>query len=93
MAHRVRDLRRRTTISIPGQRQITFSDYATTHTKAEVLAAGFFNDSRDNVTVGSIIDAVVDIDGTPEYVRIRFATVPATGNVTVTDVTGDTTPD
>lgn len=82
MAHRVRDLRRRTTISIPGQRQIMFFDYATVHTLAEVQAAGFFNASRDNLTKDSIIDCVADINGTPARVVLRLATVPATGNVT-----------
>lgn len=83
MAHRVRDLRRRTTISITGQRQIMFFDYATVHTLAEVQAAGFFNDSRDNLTVSSIIDCVADINGTPARVVLRMVTVPASGNITV----------
>lgn len=83
MAHRPRDLRRRTTISIPGQRQIMFFDYATVDTAAEVQAAGFFNNSRDNITKDSIVDAVVDINGTPARIVLRFATVPATGDVTV----------
>ncbi len=91
MTHIVRHLRRRTTISLSPH--VMFFDYATNHTKAEVLAAGFFNLSRDNLTPRSIIDAVVDADGTPEFVRIKIATVPDTGNVTVTDVTGDTTAD
>lgn len=84
MAHRVRDLRRRTTISITGQRQIMFFDYATVHTLAEVQAAGFFNASRDNLTVGSIIDCVADINGTTARVVLRIATIPAApGNITV----------
>lgn len=83
MAHRPRDLRRRTTISIPGQRQIMFFDYATVHTLAEVQTAGFFNESRDNITKDSIVDAVCDINGTPARIVLRFATVPASGNVTV----------
>lgn len=89
----VRDLRRRTTISIKGYPQAMFFDFATISSKAEVLAAGFFNNARSSVTPGSIVDAVVDWDSTKEYVRIKFATVPDTGNVTVTDVTGDTTAD
>lgn len=93
MAHNPRQLRRTETIVVPGYPQCMFFKYATTHTKAEVLAAGFFNSSRDQVTPGSIIDAVCDWDSTKEYVRIKVATVPASGNVTVTDVTGDTTPD
>lgn len=77
----IRDLRRRTTISIKGYPQAMFFDFATTSSKAEVLAAGFFNLARYNLTPGSIIDAVVDWDDTKEYVRIKIATVPDTGNV------------
>ncbi|MUO84776.1 hypothetical protein GOZ78_03490 [Agrobacterium vitis] len=80
-------------VMLSNTRIIKFFNYATDHTKAEVLTAGFFNASRDDLTPHSIINAVVDCDGTPEYVRIKVATVPATGNVTVTDVTGDTTAD
>lgn len=93
MAHDKRALKRNETINIPGYPQCQFFKYATTHTKAETIAAGFFNDSRAQLTPGSIIDAVVDWDDTKEYVRIKVATVPDTGNVTVTDVTGDTTAD
>jgi len=81
MAHIVRNLRRRTTISLSPQ--VMFFDYATNHTKAEVLAAGFFNESRGNLTPRSIIDAIIDADGAPEFVRIRIVTVPDTGDITV----------
>ena len=80
--HQVRDLRRRTTISPAGQRQIMFFDYATVATLAETTADGFFNSSRDNLTVGSIIDAVVDINGTTARVVLRVTAAPSTGNVT-----------
>ncbi|MCJ9697386.1 hypothetical protein MOV76_38225 [Rhizobium sp. PRIMUS64] len=83
MAHQPRNLRRRSTISIPGQRQIMFFDYATTHTEAEVTTAGFFDTSRDNLTKDSIVDAVVDINGTPHRVVLRFTAVPTSGSVTV----------
>ncbi len=75
--HQVKDLRRRTTISPVGQRQIMFFDYATVATEAEVTASGFFNLSRDNLTKDSIIDAVVDMNGTPHRVVLRIATLPA----------------
>lgn len=80
-------------VMLSNTRIVRFFNYATDNTKAEVLTAGFFNDSRGDLSVNSIINAVVDCDGTPEYVRIKVATVPTTGNITVTDVTGDTTPD
>jgi hypothetical protein len=93
MAHDTRRLRRYASVPLSGGRAIHFNAYATDNTKAETIAAGYFNDSRSALTVGSIINAVVDVDGTPEFVRIKLATVPASGNVTVTDVTGDTTAD
>ena len=93
MAHQPRQLRRSNSITLSGGRMIHFCEYATDHTKAEMLTAGYFNDSRAALTKSSIINAVVDVDGTPEYVRVLLATVPASGNVTATDITGDTTPD
>lgn len=93
MAHMPRQLRRSNSITLAGNVMIHTFDYATNHTKAEVLTAGYFNESRAALSKSSIINAVVDVDGTPEYVRIMLATVPASGNVTVTDVTGDTTAD
>lgn len=72
---------------------IRFLNYATNDTKAEILAAGYFNGVRADLSVASVCDCVVDVDGTPAFVKIMFATVPDTGNVTVTDITGDTTPD
>ncbi|MBY2992493.1 hypothetical protein HF272_13745 [Rhizobium leguminosarum] len=80
--HQVKDLRRRTTISPVGQRQIMFFDYATVATVAEVTADGFFNLSRENISVGSIVDAVCDINGTTARIVLRFVLVPSTGNVT-----------
>lgn len=79
-----RKLRRRQAIQVSGVGQMQFFDYATEATEAEVLAAGFFNDARDTLTVGSIIDAIVDCSSTKTYTRIRVATVPTSGNVTVT---------
>ncbi|MCF1468502.1 hypothetical protein FS764_16465 [Agrobacterium vitis] len=80
-------------VMLSNTRIIKFFNCASDNTKAEILTAGFFNDSREDLTPHSIINMVADCDGTPEYVRIKVATVPATGNVTVTDVTGDTTAD
>lgn len=93
MAHVPTQLRRSNSITLANNVKVHTFDYATNHTKAEMLAAGYFNDSRSALTVSSIINAVADVDGTSEYVRMKVATVPASGNVTVTDVTGDTTAD
>ena len=56
--------------------------YATNDTAAEVQAANFFNDSADTQKVGDVIEAIVDADGTPAFVRLRVATNDGT-NVTV----------
>lgn len=93
MAHVPTQLRRSNSITLSGNRKVHTFDYATDHTKAEMLAAGYFNASRAALSVSSIINAVADVDGTSEYVRVKVATVPSSGNITVTDVTGDTTPD
>jgi hypothetical protein len=93
MAHVPSQLRRSNSITLANNVKVHTFDYATNHTKAEMLAAGYFNDSRAALSKSSIINAVADVDGTPEYVRVMLATVPATGNITTTDVTGDTTAD
>lgn len=60
--------------------------YDTNDTKAEVIAAGYFNNARADLSVGSIIEIEADCDGTQTSVRVRVATVPTSGNVTVTDI-------
>ena len=77
MAHNPKDLRRRSTISLTGGKQIMFFDYATTHTLAEVTTVGFMNTSKDQLSVGSIIDAVVDVNATPNYVTLKCTAVTA----------------
>lgn len=79
-------------IRLSPTKYIRFLTYATNDTKAEVLTAGYFNNARADLSVGSKIEAEVDCDGTQETVIMRVATVPPTGNVTVTDVTWDLTP-
>lgn len=79
-----RNLHRRTCVSIPGQRQIMFFDYATVATAAEVTAAGWFNGSRNQLTSGSIIDAVVDINGAIARLVLRVVTWSADPTVAIT---------
>lgn len=55
--------------------------YATNDTAAEVQAANYFNASVDTLKVGDVIEALVDADGTPAFVRLRVATNDGT-NVT-----------
>ena len=68
-------------------RTIRWLTYATDDAKAVVIAAGYFNDARPDLSVGSIIDCVVNAAAGAAYVKLRVTAVPATGNVTVADIT------
>lgn len=83
MAHDPRALQRLSSVIMPSGAKVHKFFYATNHTKAETITDGFFNSSRDSLSVGSIIEAVVDHDGTANLVNIRVTAAPATGNVTV----------
>lgn len=61
--------------------------YTTDDLTAAVLAAGYFNEARKTVRVNDVVEMLVDADGTPAFVRIRFVTVPDTGDVTVANIT------
>ena len=62
---------------------IRWLNYATNDIKATVIAAGYFNDARADLSVGSIIDAEVNCGATQESIRLRVTAVPAAGNITV----------
>jgi hypothetical protein len=64
-------------------RQISVFSYATDDAAAVVEAAGYFNDARSRLTVGSIIFASMVLGGTPVLKSLIVTAVPATGNVTV----------
>lgn len=76
-------------VNITNQRQIKFFNLATDDLQAEVVAAGYFNDSRADLTPGSIIHALMAASsGSPVYRDLRVVAVPAApGNVTVALVT------
>lgn len=74
-------------IRLSSTKFIRFLTYATNDTAAEVVAAGYFNDARADMSVGTIIDAEVDCDGTQASVRMRVTAVPSSGNVTVANIT------
>lgn len=88
MAHQPRQLRRYNSIVLSGNRKIHFFNYASDHTRAEIVTAGYFNESRSALSVGSVIDLAIDVDGAISSGRLRVTAVPASGNVTVADVTG-----
>lgn len=68
-------------------RSVRFLNYATNDTKAEVMAAGYFNDARLDLSVGSIIEVSHDNDGTPAFHRLMVNAVPSSGNITTSDIT------
>ena len=78
-----RALKRNMTITLSGNRQVSWYNYATDNTAAEVVAAGWFNTCRDVVRVGDCVDAIIDVDGTIDRISFRFTAVPSSGNVTV----------
>lgn len=82
MAHDTRRLRRYNSITLSGNRLVHLFSYATDNTKAELLTDGYFNDSRMALTVGSKIEACVDVDGTPNWIDVKVTAAPASGNVT-----------
>lgn len=83
MAHSKKALSRNGTSDLGGTNQTNFYFYSTNHTLAEMIAAGYFNDSRKTVKVNDIVRAVYDKDGTAGFAILRFTAVPSTGNVTV----------
>lgn len=62
-------------------RYITADDHAT------VAAAGYFNNARAAVGVGDTVLASVAIGGTAQLRLYMFNAVPASGNVTVVQLT------
>jgi hypothetical protein len=66
---------------------IRFLTYATNDVEAVVIAGGYFNEARADLSVGSVIHAEVDCGGTQVSVRMRVTAVPSTGNVTVAKIT------
>lgn len=75
-------LQRYSTNLLAGGVKIHWFTYATNDTLAEVTTDGYFNGVRDTLSANSIVDAVVDCDGTPNHVTLRLTAVPASGNVT-----------
>lgn len=85
MAHSKKALSRYATSDLGGTNQTNFYVYSTNSTKAEVLAAGYFNASRTTLKAADVISAVVDKDGTPDLVQLLVTAVPSTGNITVAE--------
>jgi len=66
---------------------ICWFKYATNDTKAELIADAYFNNARETLRVGDIVEAIADADGTPELVVARVTAVAAGADVTVSDIT------
>lgn len=74
-------------IRLSSTRYVRWLTYATDDAKAVVATAGYFNDARADMSVGSIIDCVVNVAASPAFVKLRVTAVPATGDITVADIT------
>ncbi|MAA97408.1 MAG: hypothetical protein CMN87_18215 [Stappia sp.] len=83
MAHSVKALSRFATSDMGRTNQTDTYVYSTNDTLAELVAAGYFNDSRKTLKAGDVIMAVADKDGTASHVVLLVTASPATGNVTV----------
>lgn len=84
-----RRLVRLQTIPITPALKLTHYQYATEATAAEVATAGHFNFARGYLKPGDRITAYTEADdpANSANVDIKVLTVPASGNVTVADVT------
>jgi len=60
--------------------------YTTDDVKAEILTAGYFNDGRSTVRKGDIIEAAIDLDGTPQFARLIVTAADISGDVTVAEL-------
>jgi hypothetical protein len=66
-------------VTLSNTRIIKFFNFATDDTLAQVTTAGYFDPCLADLSVNSIIHAVVDCDGTPAYADLRVATIPSNG--------------
>lgn len=73
-------------LKVAGARTCRMWHYATTDDWATVNTAGYWNTARAYIGVGDIVHISGDLDGVPFYRSIMFATVPAAGNVTTTQI-------
>ncbi|MQB43385.1 MULTISPECIES: hypothetical protein [Rhizobium] len=74
-------------VTLSNTRIIKFFNFVTDDTLAQVTTAGYFDTCVKDLSVNSIIHAVVDADGTPAYADLRIATIPANGTgVTVVNL-------
>lgn len=69
-------------IRVSSDKVIRYLTYATNDAKADVLAPGYFNNARVDLSIGTIIEAEVACSSAQERVRMRVATMPVGGNIT-----------
>lgn len=85
MAHNARSLSRMASSAYGDNKSCSAFFYATEDAAAAVLTAGYFNDSRPQLTVGDQIFASVGLGGTLNALHLQVTAVPAAGNITVAD--------
>lgn len=85
MAFAIRSMVRRANVPYQASgstKQFRAYEYATTDALSAVMAAGYFNDFRKIAAVGDRVTVNAGLGGTEETEILRFAAVPASGNVT-----------
>lgn len=84
MAFKIRNVRLITTLPYAASSHLNRWAYADTDTLAAMLTAGYFNDLRARAKVNDLMEITALADtAAGESVLIRFASVPASGNVLV----------
>jgi hypothetical protein len=69
-----------------GTRSARLWHYITNDDWSTINVAGYWNGARNYVAPGDIVFISGDMDGTPVFRQVMFATVPAAGNLTVVQV-------
>ncbi|WP_281932197.1 hypothetical protein [Roseibium album] len=82
MALNIKSLSRFHETHMTANAHICWFKYATNDTQAEVVTAAYFNNARESLRVGDIIEAIVDADGAPAFVRVRVTAVATGADVT-----------
>lgn len=65
-----------------GAAPVTYHSYVTNDTLAQIIAANYFDSAYQRLSVGDIVWAHVDMDGTPDVTMLRV-TVSSSAGVTV----------
>lgn len=83
MALNKRNFKLITTLNLAAAVSVSWWAYASADTIPQMLTAGYFNDLRDRLSVNDRLDLVGSASGIGDFLTVRIASVPASGNVLV----------